>query len=94
MRICVPVPAESTSGAIASGESRPRPGVGPLGVIDNSKPRFDVLARAALGELGRRGFTTAETGYVRKPSPTRPAASSEIERLGKATVAVLIGSGD
>jgi hypothetical protein len=93
VRICVPVPEDAVAAA-APGDALPRTATGALGVIDNSKPRFDVLARAAVAELERRGFTAGDEHYVRKPSPTRPATAGEIERLANGTVAVLIGSGD
>ncbi len=93
MRICVPVPdgAPSTEAPVAGGRTQR---TGAIGVIDNSKPRFDVLAGAAVTALGEMGFTHRHTDYVRKPSPTRPATDGEIERLGNGTAAVIIGSGD
>lgn len=89
MRIFVPV---ADAGPPARPSTTPRQGA--IGVIDNSKPRFDVLARSALAELKTNGFTHDDSDYVRKSSPTRPAALGEIERLSNGTVAVLIGSGD
>jgi hypothetical protein len=91
MRIHVPVPEESAPQPSGSGERRTR---GAIGVIDNSKPRFDVVASSALEALTELGFTHSDAHYVRKPSPTRPAEPGEIERLSEGTVAVLIGSGD
>jgi hypothetical protein len=92
MRICVPVPPEPDTA------ERPRatPGlVGAVGVIDNSKPRFDLLARSALEELARStALEHREELYIRKPSPTRPAEADEIDRLAKEAKVVLIGSGD
>ena len=92
MRICVPVPPR----AEAAAEASPLRRLGsPVGVIDNSKPRFDVLARAILEELARAaGVEHAEELYVRKPSPTRPAEADEIALLAREAQAVLIGSGD
>lgn len=92
MRVYVPVPEEErepqSPRAAASRE------LGLVGVIDNSKPRFDVLAAAALEQLTERGFTHTDELYVRKPSPTRPAETGEIDRLSAGTVAVIVGSGD
>jgi hypothetical protein len=93
MEVCIPVPPEAAhdaSSALARGPRR----LGRIGVIDNSKPRFETLARAAVAELATLGFSHEDEHYVRKPSPTRPATDGEIERLGNGTVAVLIGSGD
>ena len=90
MEICVPVPE-------ATGQAAPlvaRRAVGALGVIDNSKPKFEALARAVLAELESSGFHHDDSLYVKKPSPTRPALPDEIERLASGAVAVLVGSGD
>lgn len=92
MRICVPVPAEQ---AAAGPSGAVRRLAGAVGVIDNSKPRFDLLVRSTLAELLRStGLEHTAALYVRKPSPTRPAESDEIERLSKEAKVVLIGSGD
>lgn len=93
MQILVPVPEGASTAEEATGRDHTRR-MGAVGVIDNSKPRFDVLAGSAVAELGRLGFTHQDADYVHKPSPTRPATDGEIERLGNGTAAVLIGSGD
>ena len=92
MRIHVPVPEDRRDAGAAPAQRPAQHGL--IGVIDNSKPRFDVVARSALETLGALGFTHSEDVYVRKPSPTRPAEPGELDRLGNGTVAVLIGSGD
>ena len=90
MRICVPVPEQHEMLA-ADG---PRRTVGRLGVIDNSKPKFEALARAVLAELEHAGFEHDPSLYVKKPSPTRPAELVDVDRLASGAVAVLVGSGD
>jgi hypothetical protein len=90
MEICVPVPEVATHAAPASAARA----VGALGVIDNSKPKFEALARAVLAELEDSGFHHDDSLYVKKPSPTRPALPEEIDRLASGAVAVLVGSGD
>lgn len=72
----------------------PRRLSGNVGVIDNSKPRFDLLARAALRELARTGAKHADELYVAKTTATRAAEPDEIERLADGAVAVIVGSGD
>lgn len=67
---------------------------GPLGVLDNSKPRFGLLARAAIAELGRAGIEHESSLYVRKPIAGRAADEDDIDRLASGAVAVLVGSGD
>ncbi len=90
MEICVPVPeAADQAGPLVAQRT-----VGALGVIDNSKPKFEALARAVLAELESSGFHHDDSLYVKKPSPTRPALPDEIERLASGAVAVLVGSGD
>lgn len=91
MRICVPVPEAHEAASPRPAAAR---GLGLVGVIDNSKPRFDVLVGAALEELGRLGFEHRDELYVRKPSPTRPAEPGELDRLSAGAVAVIVGSGD
>ena len=90
MRICIPVPDVTNE----AGRAAARRTVGALGVIDNSKPKFEALARAVLAELEASGFHHHDSLYVKKPSPTRPALPEEIERLASGAVAVLVGSGD
>jgi hypothetical protein len=90
MEICVPVPDDTAQ----AGPAAVRRAVGSLGVIDNSKPKFEALARAVLAELETSGFHHEDSLYVKKPSPTRPALPDEIERLASGAVAVLVGSGD
>ena len=90
MEICVPVPEV----AAQAGPLVAQRAVGALGVIDNSKPKFEALARAVLAELEGSGFHHDDSLYVKKPSPTRPALPDEIERLASGAVAVLVGSGD
>jgi hypothetical protein len=92
MRIHVPVPEDRREAGAAPGQRTGRRGL--IGVIDNSKPRFEVVARSALETLAARGFSHTDEVYVRKPSPTRPAEAGELDRLANGTVAVLIGSGD
>ena len=67
---------------------------GRLGVLDNSKPRFGLLARAALAELGSAGIEHDSSLYVRKPIAGRAADEHDIDRLASGAVAVLVGSGD
>lgn len=67
---------------------------GPLGVLDNSKPRFGLLARAAIAELGRAGIEHESSLYVRKPIAGQPADEDDLDRLASGAVAVLVGSGD
>jgi hypothetical protein len=90
MEICVPVPEADT----LAGPTAARRVVGAIGVIDNSKPKFEALARAVLAELETSGFHHEDLLYVKKPSPTRPALPDEIDRLASGAVAVLVGSGD
>jgi hypothetical protein len=90
MKICVPVPDADFEARQAAA----RRAGGAIGVIDNSKPKFEALARAVLAELSGSGFHHDDTLYVKKPSPTRPALPDEIERLTSGAVAVLVGSGD
>jgi hypothetical protein len=71
-----------------------RRAVGAIGVIDNSKPKFEALVRAVLADLSSSGFHHEDVLYIKKPSPTRPALADEIERLSSGAVAVLVGSGD
>jgi hypothetical protein len=91
LEIVVPAPAGTAAGAQAV---RHGPLDGPLGVLDNSKPRFGLLARAALAELGRAGIQHDSSLYVRKPIAGRAADGHDIDRLASGAVAVLVGSGD
>ncbi len=88
------VPAPSSTAAGADHAFRRGPLDGPLGVLDNSKPRFGLLARAALAELGRAGIEHESSLYVRKPIAGRAADEHDIDRLASGAVAVLVGSGD
>jgi hypothetical protein len=92
IEIVVPAPPRSAdlpgTAARAAGLS------GRFGVLDNSKPRFGLLARAAGAELGRAGIEHDSSLYVRKPIAGRAAEEHEIDRLASGAVAVLIGSGD
>lgn len=91
IEIVVPVPerradtSHSTSRAAFTGR---------LGVLDNSKPRFGLLARAALAELGEAGIEHDSSLYVRKPIAGQPASLGDLDRLASGAVAVLVGSGD
>jgi hypothetical protein len=91
MRICVPVPKRAPEAMLPP---QPRRVNGRVGVIDNSKPRFDLLARSALRELARAGATHPDDFYVTKLTATRAAEPAEIERLAEGAVAVIVGSGD
>ncbi len=90
MKIYVPVPLDE-NGSVAPERRRV---VGALGVIDNSKPKFEALARAVIAELEGAGFSHDDSLYVKKPSPTRPADPADYDRLASGAVAVLVGSGD
>jgi hypothetical protein len=92
IEIVVPAPPVSVGG----GEQALRRGPldGPLGVLDNSKPGFGLLARAAIAELGRAGIQHESSLYVRKPIAGRAADGDDIDRLASGAVAVLVGSGD
>jgi len=93
MRICVPVPS-TPSGSTGVGGTPLRRLAGPLGVIDNAKPNFDVLARKILSELTSAGGIQDEALYVQKTTATRAADPPEIDRLASGAVAVIVGSGD
>lgn len=67
---------------------------GRLGVLDNAKPRFGLLARAALAELGKAGVEHDSSLYVRKPMAGQPAEAEHIDRLASGAIAALVGSGD
>ena len=91
IEIVVPVPASAAEGA---GRAAAGPLDGALGVLDNSKPGFGDIARAALAELRRAGVETDESIYVRKPIAGRAAEDDDYDRLASGAVAVLVGSGD
>ena len=93
MRICIPVPPVPNE--VASAGLVPVPTLrGSIGVIDNSKPGFSVLAHAVIHELERFGTEHRDSLYIVKPTATRAAGMEEIDRLAAGAVAVLVGSGD
>jgi hypothetical protein len=91
IEIVVPVP-EEVAGPRA--ERRIAGVAGPIGVLDNSKPRFGTLARALVAELTSLGVAHDSSLYARKPMAGRPAAYAELDRLSNGAVAVIVGSGD
>ena len=93
MKICVPVARDSERNDGSSGQPIRRLD-GHVGIIDNSKPRFDVVARAAIAELAAAGMPHKDSLYVRKATATRAAEPAEIDRLAEGAVAVIVGSGD
>jgi hypothetical protein len=92
IEIVVPVPASAAGGAVRTAGGGPLDGA--LGVLDNSKPGFGDIARAALLELSRAGVMTDDSLYVRKPIAGRAAGTDDYDRLASGAVAVLVGSGD
>ena len=92
IEILVPAPPRSSQRAAAGGRDAGLDGR--FGVLDNSKPRFGLLARAAVAELGRAGIEHDSSLYVRKPIAGRAADEHDIDRLASGAVAVLVGSGD
>jgi hypothetical protein len=92
IEILVPAPSRSSQRAAADGRDAELDGR--FGVLDNSKPRFGLLARAAVAELGRAGIEHDSSLYVRKPIAGRAADEHDIDRLASGAVAVLVGSGD
>ena len=92
IEILVPAPPRSSQHAAADGRDAKLDGR--FGVLDNSKPRFGLLARAAVAELGRAGIEHDSSLYVRKPIAGRAADEHDIDRLASGAVAVLVGSGD
>lgn len=91
MQIVLPTPARLDP--VESGLPHPAFG-GRLGVLDNSKPRFGLLARATIVELGRAGIEHDSSLYVRKPIAGAPADADQLDHLASGAVAVLVGSGD
>ncbi|HKP16880.1 MAG TPA: hypothetical protein VJT84_00285 [Gaiellaceae bacterium] len=94
MRICIPV---HETPEVPKGGRRKQPRrtlAGAIGVIDNSKPGFDVLARAVLDDLAGATDATDAALYARKATATRGASDDVIDRLSAGAVAVLVGSGD
>jgi hypothetical protein len=94
MRICIPVPPEAKDVATSVGLPIARTLGGSIGVIDNSKPGFSVVARAVIRELERSGTDHRDSLYIVKPTATRAADMAGIDRLAAGAVAVLVGSGD
>ncbi|HVW88056.1 MAG TPA: hypothetical protein VHC01_01195 [Gaiellaceae bacterium] len=91
IEIVVPAPDRHDSAGVAT----PRAAFdGRLGVLDNSKPRFGLLARAAIARLGEAGIEHDSSLYVRKPIAGQPADPADLDRLASGAVAVLVGSGD
>jgi hypothetical protein len=91
IEIVIPAPERRGEASV----STPRAAfTGRLGVLDNSKPRFGLLARAALAELGAAGIEHDSGLYVRKPIAGQPASPDDLDRLASGAVAVLVGSGD
>jgi hypothetical protein len=87
------VPVSATDQRSAPGQRSTRLS-GRFGVLDNSKPRFGLLARAAMAELGRAGIEHDSSLYVRKAIAGKAADEDDLDRLASGAVAVLVGSGD
>jgi hypothetical protein len=64
-----------------------------VGVLDNSKPKSDLLLRE-IGELLRTEAGVADLIVVRKASASRPASEVQLEDLARRTDAVIAGIGD
>src|SRR2546425_12129884 len=94
LKICIPVPDALSAPPGRRGADWVRTLAGAVGVIDNSKPGFEALARAAVAEMTSAGSSTDDALYTRKPTATRGAAEEIVDRLAAGAVAVLVGSGD
>jgi len=64
-----------------------------VGVIDNTKPNFDNLAREFTGLLRDR-YGAADVVYRKKRSPTLPAESIVYDELAARCHIIFCGSGD
>ncbi|MBX6377858.1 MAG: hypothetical protein IRY95_04840 [Clostridia bacterium] len=64
-----------------------------VGVIDNAKPNFDVLA-GHLARVLQEGYGVADVVYRAKRAPTVPAPESYYEDLAVRCDLVVTGSGD
>ena len=64
-----------------------------VGVIDNVKPNFDVLAKHLTGVLRER-YGVAGVVYKAKGGPTMPAPEAFYEELARSCDLVITGSGD
>ena len=64
-----------------------------VGILDNSKPRSDVLLRE-IQELLRTEAGVADFVVLRKPSASRPAPDEQLEELTRRADAVIAGIGD
>jgi hypothetical protein len=64
-----------------------------LGVIDNGKQNFDVLARH-MAEILRKEYGVASVVYKTKESPAEPASSVVYQKLAAQCDLVITGSGD
>jgi hypothetical protein len=64
-----------------------------IGIIDNSKPKSDLLLRE-VQELLRTEAGVAEFIVVRKPSASRPAPEEQLDELTRRADAVVAGIGD
>jgi hypothetical protein len=82
----------------AGGEFRRAPALASLagkrvGLLDNGKPRSDVLLRY-LGDLLTAEASAAEVVMVRKASAYRPAPEAQLDDLAGRVEAVVAGIGD
>ena len=64
-----------------------------IGIIDNAKPNFDVLAKHLTGVLRER-YGVAGVVYKAKGGPTMPAPEAFYEELARSCDLVITGSGD
>ncbi len=64
-----------------------------IGILDNGKPRSDVLLRE-VQELLRSEAGVSEFVVVRKASAYRPAPDEQLDDLARRTAAVIAGIGD
>lgn len=64
-----------------------------VGIIDNSKPNFDNLARE-FGHLLQERYGVARIEYRKKRAPTVPAAAEVYDELAARCHLVFCGSGD
>lgn len=64
-----------------------------VGVLDNGKPKSDVLLRA-VQELLRSEAGVADFVVVRKASAYRPAPAADLDDLAQRVDAVVTGIGD
>ena len=64
-----------------------------IGILDNSKPKSDLLLRE-VQELLRTEGGVAEFVVVRKPSASRPAPDEQLDDLARRVDGVVAGIGD